>query len=199
MIALLIALALGQNTNQQAIIVQQNGVTLSGTRATTINCKAGLNCTQSGLVMSITGIGTDGGSTVTSISATAPATAVSDGGNGYTIGVTVPTCIAGHSALQYNGGFLCSVMDAGSPLVNTVTATSPLILTPDAGGGFDFSFPSYQTSAALTLYLDPAGNDSNACTASGASACLTWAGILSKLPQFLRNDVTINVAAGTDA
>lgn len=55
----------------------------------------------------------------------------------------------------------------------------------------------YQTYAAVTLYVDPTGSDSNACTASGTSACLTLQGALNKLPRFIRNNVTVNVAAGT--
>lgn len=53
------------------------------------------------------------------------------------------------------------------------------------------------TSAAMTLYVDPTGSDSNACTANGASACLTLNGVFAKLPSFIRHNVTINVAAGT--
>jgi len=58
---------------------------------------------------------------------------------------------------------------------------------------------AYQTYSALTLYVDPTGSDSNACTASGTAACLTFAGALSKLPRFIRHNVTINMAAGTYA
>lgn len=55
----------------------------------------------------------------------------------------------------------------------------------------------YQTYSALTLYVDPTGSDSNACTASGTSACLTLQGALNKLPRFARHNITINIAAGT--
>ena len=57
--------------------------------------------------------------------------------------------------------------------------------------------PLGYTVAALTLYVDPLGNDSNAGTAPGASACLTIRGALAKVPKRIRHAVTINVAAGT--
>lgn len=55
------------------------------------------------------------------------------------------------------------------------------------------------TTAAMTLYVDPTGSDSNACTASGTSACLTLAGALTRVPRFVRHNVTVNIAAGTYA
>ena len=55
----------------------------------------------------------------------------------------------------------------------------------------------YQTYANATYYVDPAGSDSNACTASGASACATLTGALGKLPRNINHAVTINIAAGT--
>ena len=55
----------------------------------------------------------------------------------------------------------------------------------------------YQTSATQTLYVDPTGSDANACTLGGTNACSTLAGALSKLPRFIRNNVTINIGAGT--
>ena len=55
----------------------------------------------------------------------------------------------------------------------------------------------YQTYGALTLYLDPTGSDSNSCTASGTSACLTLQGVWNKLPSRILHNVTVNVAAGS--
>jgi hypothetical protein len=55
----------------------------------------------------------------------------------------------------------------------------------------------YQTYAPVTLFVDPTGSDTNACTASGAAACATLTGALAKLPKNLRHNVTINVATGT--
>lgn len=55
----------------------------------------------------------------------------------------------------------------------------------------------YQTYAPVNLFVDPAGNNSNACTAAGTAACATVTGALAKLPRFLRNNVTIDVANGT--
>ncbi len=55
----------------------------------------------------------------------------------------------------------------------------------------------YQTYAALSLYVDPTGNDGNACTSTGTDACLTLSGALSKVPRNVRHNVTVGVAAGT--
>jgi parallel beta-helix repeat protein len=49
------------------------------------------------------------------------------------------------------------------------------------------------TASAVSYYVDPAGNDGNACTAPGASACLTIQGAVNKAAA----GDTINVAAGT--
>lgn len=56
-----------------------------------------------------------------------------------------------------------------------------------------------ETTADLQLYVDPSGSDSNACTSTGASACLTIQGALNKSPRFLKHRVTVNVAAGNYA
>lgn len=58
----------------------------------------------------------------------------------------------------------------------------------------------YATQATVALFVDGAsGNDSNACTASGASACLTIQGALNKVPQVVQNPVTIDITAGNYA
>lgn len=56
---------------------------------------------------------------------------------------------------------------------------------------------AYQSYATTTLYVDPTGSNTNACTSSGTSACLTLSGALAKLPRFIRHATTINIAAGT--
>ena len=58
---------------------------------------------------------------------------------------------------------------------------------------------SSKTAAAVQLYVDPTGNDSNACLATTTSACLTIQGALGKLPKNLRHKAVINVAAGSYA
>lgn len=69
-----------------------------------------------------------------------------------------------------------------------------------AGGSISKTSVQTATTAALTFYVDPAGNNSNTCTASGAAgACATLAGAWSRLPKILRHNVTINVAAGAYA
>ena len=55
----------------------------------------------------------------------------------------------------------------------------------------------FQTQAAVSLYVDKAGSDSNACTSGGASACLSIRTAINKVPKLLRHPVTINVGAGT--
>lgn len=57
--------------------------------------------------------------------------------------------------------------------------------------------PEYQTQAARTFYVDPTGNNANACTASGTAACATLSGVFAKLPPRIVHAQTINVAAGT--
>jgi hypothetical protein len=57
----------------------------------------------------------------------------------------------------------------------------------------------FRTFADVSLFVDPTGSDTNACTASGTAACLTVNGALSKLPKIIQHNVTINVAAGTYA
>ncbi len=64
---------------------------------------------------------------------------------------------------------------------------------PVAGG----SATATATTGAVTLFVDPTGNDANRCTASGTAACLTLGGALNKLPINIRDLVTVNVAAGT--
>lgn len=57
----------------------------------------------------------------------------------------------------------------------------------------------YQTYSTQTFFIDPTGSDVNACTASGTSACLTWAGVTNKIPRHIRNAIIINIANGTYA
>lgn len=56
-----------------------------------------------------------------------------------------------------------------------------------------------QTTAALTLYVDSTGNDANACTATGTSACLTIQGAFDKIPANERHPVTVSIGAGNFA
>lgn len=52
--------------------------------------------------------------------------------------------------------------------------------------------PEYQTYAPITLFVDQAGNDTNACTSPGVNACRTDQGALNKLPKEIRHPVRIN-------
>lgn len=67
-----------------------------------------------------------------------------------------------------------------------------------SGGGIDGGYVT-ATSGAATYYVDPTGSNSNACTSSGASACSTLGGALSKIPYRIQpgETQTVNVAAGT--
>jgi len=55
------------------------------------------------------------------------------------------------------------------------------------------------TSAAVSLFVDPTGNDSNACTSTGTAACLTIQGATNKIPKWLRHTALITIASGTYA
>ena len=73
-----------------------------------------------------------------------------------------------------------------------------LVTQGTAANGNIATNPTYATQAALNLYVDPAlGSDANLCTSSGAGACLTVDGARLKVPRFVNDPVTINVAAGT--
>lgn len=80
-------------------------------------------------------------------------------------------------------------------LVASAAYTQPL----DYSTGGNLKRRQYQTYAAMTLYVDPTGSDSNACTASGTAACLTIQGAFNKLPRFIQFNVAMNLAAGTFA
>lgn len=57
----------------------------------------------------------------------------------------------------------------------------------------------YETFANYALFVDPTGSDSNACTSSGANACLTIQGAIKKIPKQARHQATVSVAAGNYA
>jgi hypothetical protein len=71
--------------------------------------------------------------------------------------------------------------------------------TPIVVSGATIAWQPMVTTGDLTLYVDPLGNDSNAGTASGASACLTIQGAINKIPKIVKHRVLINVAAGNYA
>lgn len=55
------------------------------------------------------------------------------------------------------------------------------------------------TSGVLALFVDPAGNDANRCTATGASACKTIQAAYNKVPKRVAHNVTITGTAGSYA
>lgn len=68
--------------------------------------------------------------------------------------------------------------------------------SPVTRGNF-LLIPSYQTTAALNLFVDgSAGSDTNPCTASGASACATIQAAYNKIPKLVRHPVNVTVATG---
>lgn len=80
-------------------------------------------------------------------------------------------------------------------LLASIVSAQPL----DYSTGGNLKRRQYQTYAAMTLYVDPTGSDSNACTSSGTGACLTVQGAVDKVPARIRHAVIINMAAGTYA
>lgn len=52
------------------------------------------------------------------------------------------------------------------------------------------------TTASVSLFVDPLGNDNNACTSAGASACLTPQGAINKVPKYLRHGAVVKLAPG---
>lgn len=90
------------------------------------------------------------------------------------------------AASALNEGGLLYDTDADHPKFSNSSGWRQLVALEDL-----------ETTAALTLYVDTAGSDSNACTASGASACLTVQGALGKIPKRIKHPVTINIASGT--
>lgn len=112
----------------------------------------------------------------------------------------VNTGTQGFGGLKVFDGGLVGDLKAGSSLMGLPfcsTAPQPgQVLTFDGGVWCGDTPAANATTAALTLYLDPTGSDSNACTSSSVLACSTLAGVLAKVPRIMRHNVTINVAAG---
>jgi|CXWL01.1.fsa_nt_gi hypothetical protein len=71
------------------------------------------------------------------------------------------------------------------------------VSNPNVSRGNLLRKPEYQTYASLALFVDPTGNDNNACTATGTDACLTFQGAVSKVPKLVRHPVTIDSATGS--
>lgn len=95
-----------------------------------------------------------------------------------------------------------TLLKQGSTNIGPVTAIAcgnGMTCSRDGGTGVLDIGGTYQTYGALTLYMDPTGNDSNACTDAGVGACLTLNGVYARIPQVVRHNVTVNVAAGSYA
>ena len=94
-----------------------------------------------------------------------------------------------------------SAASGASAAVTDVTATGAVTASPTTGSVVVSyalrSDPAYQTTGNVTLYVDKAGNDSNACTAANDAGCLTFSGAMGKLPALIRHAVVINIDAGT--
>lgn len=87
----------------------------------------------------------------------------------------------------------------GLALLLVFAAVDAAWAQPQVTRGGGLKKRQYQTYAAMTLYVDPTGSDSNACTSSGTDACLTLQGAINKIPPNIHHIITINVAAGTYA
>jgi hypothetical protein len=97
---------------------------------------------------------------------------------------------------------LLAVVSAGAVAEPVATPRGRRDLALDSRGvmispGSYVTAETYATTAAMTLNVDPTGNNNNACTSTGTGACLTIQGALNKVPKLLRHLVTINIAAGT--
>lgn len=108
-----------------------------------------------------------------------------------------PTTAAQLHALTYSnsdgGRFGTSVMltGTGSAQLSMTSDAGALNIYVDAGNVVEY------TTADVILYVDPLGNDNNACTASGVSACRQPQVAINKIPKILRHRATLNLAAGT--
>lgn len=121
-------------------------------------------------------------SDITALSGLTTALSVAQGGSG-------ATSLSAYGALVMNasGNAATSVVPGG---VGSVLMSNGTTWNSVAGLG--------STTAAITLYVDKAlGNNSNACTASGASACQTIQAAIDKVPKRLKHQVVINVAPNT--
>ena len=98
------------------------------------------------------------------------------------------------------GSYAVSLMaDAGLPITSLRLDTLSVDTITRLDGGhpsLTLTDPTYATQAAVNLYVDPTGSDSNACTSSGSSACLTLQGAESRIPKLARHPVVVSVAAG---
>lgn len=101
------------------------------------------------------------------------------------------------------GVIRCALSDfdgGGSPCQAFCNGTSWACV--GSGGSttvFDAGTVITATTADVNLFVDPTGSDSNDCTSSGASACLTFQGALNKSPKVLRHRLTVTAAAGSYA
>lgn len=69
--------------------------------------------------------------------------------------------------------------------------------SPEVSRGGALKKRAFQTYGTVSLFVDPTGSDSNACTSTGTAACLTLQGAINKVPGRVRHNVTITLAAGT--
>ncbi len=74
----------------------------------------------------------------------------------------------------------------GNCTFNTLTVTNPGNLLTS-------------TTAAVHLYVDPLGSDSQACTSPGTGACLTGPGVIAKISTMVATSVLVSIAAGSYA
>lgn len=84
-------------------------------------------------------------------------------------------------------------------MLSTLALIAALLAQDGVTRGDALRRREFRTFAPVTLFVDPTGNDTNACTSSGTAACATVNGAIAKLPKIIQHNVTINVAAGTYA
>lgn len=90
-----------------------------------------------------------------------------------------------------------------SPVPQKRVEGSGYVVVANDGGAYGISLDAgtlvTSTTADVALFFDPTGNDANACTSTGSSACLTPTGAVAKIPKHVRNLVTVSGAAGNYA
>jgi hypothetical protein len=98
------------------------------------------------------------------------------------------------TAMAFSSFPVCNVVYQGALLWDTTNNCM------EECNGTLWSCISSTSSASLNFFVDPSlGNDTNACTGSGANACLTIQGAYNKKPKTVKYPVTVSLACGTYA
>lgn len=169
--------------------------TLNSTTATVGSAEVGyLHAFTAAVDAGTLGTATIGVATVTTSNVTTETVGTS---NVTTLNATTGTL---GTANIVNANITTAAIDAGTIGVATLGPTTATSLSVNGVPvtGLAPANALLTTTATLGLFVDPvSGNDSNACTASGASACLTIQGACDRIPFLAQHGVTVTLAAGT--